>query len=207
MMTTATVAIHHPVEPEDQVRADLYGLLARLYADAPDVRLLAALAAAPRMDDGGAPFARAYNRLIDASAVMDPDAATQEYTELFIGVGKCEVNLHASHWITGFMMEKPLAELRAELAALGLGRRSGVTRLEDHLSALLETLRILVAGQENRRPASLPVQRDFFERWIVPLAPPCCDAINKSAIANYYRCVAELTTTFVAIERDSLAMD
>ena len=45
----------------------------------------------------------------------------QEYADLFIGVGKCEVNLHASHWLTGFMMEKPLADLRTVLASLGLG--------------------------------------------------------------------------------------
>src|SRR5437763_5504624 len=206
-MTLATIAVHHRIEPEDQVRADIYGLLAGLYAEAPDASLLAALAAAPRMDPGSDPFPRAYNRLIDASVAMDPDAAAQEYTELFVGVGKCEVNLHASHWITGFMMEKPLAELRTELNVLGLGRKPGVSRLEDHLSALLEIMRLQVAGAQSRRPAALAAQRDFFERWIVPLAPPGCDAITRSAIANYYRCVAELTITFVAIERDSLAMD
>ena len=79
---------------------------------------------------------------------MDPDAAVVEYNSLFVGVGKSEVNLHASHWLTGFMMEKPLADVRAALARLGLGRRPGVSLVEDHLAALLETMRILVAGQD-----------------------------------------------------------
>jgi TorA maturation chaperone TorD len=87
---------------------------------------------------------------------MDADAAAQEYTDLFIGVGQCEVNLHGSHWIAGAMLERPLAELRSALAALGLGRRRDVVMLEDHLSALFETMRLLVAGESDRPPASLP---------------------------------------------------
>ena len=51
-----------------------------------------------------------FCKLLDASAAMDPEAAAQEYTDLFVGVGKCEVNLHGSHWIAGFMIEKPLVE-------------------------------------------------------------------------------------------------
>ena len=65
----------------------------------------------------------AWNRLILASRAMDAEAAEQEYTDLFVGVGKSPVNLHASHWLTGFMMERPLAQLRADLARAGTGPR------------------------------------------------------------------------------------
>ncbi len=105
---------------------------------------------------------------------MDGDAIVEEYNNLFVGVGKCEVNLHASHWLTGFMMEKPLVELRTALADLGLGRQAGVTMLEDHLAALCETMRILIAGTEARAPASIAAQRAFFERQIAPWVFPCC---------------------------------
>jgi len=202
----AVVALAHPLAPEDRDRAEFYALLARLYADAPDAQLLRSIAGAQRMDGDGA-LAAAWNRLVAASGVMDADAAAQEYTDLFIGVGQCEVNLHGSHWIAGAMLERPLAQLRGELAALGLGRRSDVVMLEDHLSALFETMRLLVAGEGDRPPASLDTQRAFFERHIAPWAFLCCSAISESSIANYYGRVAELTTQFMALDRDALAME
>jgi TorA maturation chaperone TorD len=206
-LTSSRISVARPLDPEDRARADIYAVLARLYADAPDAALLRALGGAERMagDDNG--IAGAWNRLLDASAAMDPEAAAQEYTDLFVGVGRSEVNLHASHWQTGFMMEKPLAELRAELTALGLARKGSVTTLEDHLGALCETMRLLVAGDEARRPASLDEQRNISRRWLFPWVFECCAAIEASSIANYYRRVAQLTSLFMALERDSLAME
>jgi TorA maturation chaperone TorD len=202
----SAVALAHPLTAEDRNRGEFYAVLARLYADAPDAKLLQSIAAAQPIEDDGA-VAGAWNRLIAASGVMDADAAAQEYTDLFIGVGQCEVNLHGSHWIAGAMLERPLAELRGALAALGLGRRRDVVMLEDHLSALFETMRLLVAGEGDRPPASLPTQRAFFERHIAPWAFLCCSAIRQSSIANYYGRVAELTTQFMALDRDALAME
>ena len=213
---SAAITLHHRLEPEDQARADFYALLARLYAEAPDAALLRAIAGAPplgvaahseKADESAASLPAAWDLLRAASEAMDADAATDEYNNLFVGVGKSEVNLHASHWLTGFMMEKPLADVRAMLARLGLGRRAGVSLVEDHLAALLETMRILVAGQDDRRPASLAEQRAFFEQHIVGWAFPCCSAIRDSPVANYYRTVAQFTINFLALERDSFAID
>jgi TorA maturation chaperone TorD len=205
--TAVPITVHHRIEPEDQARADVYGLLAHLYTAAPDARLLAQLAEAPRLPREDLPFAVARNRLSDASAAMDPDAARQEYFDLFIGVGKCEVNLHGSHWLTGFMMEKPLADLRVELKRLGLARRAESALVEDHLAPLCETMRLLIAGDGTFRPAELSTQRAFFTAHIEPWVFPCCDAILGNSIANYYKRVAEWTRIFLAIERDSLAME
>jgi len=207
-MTTARVALPHPIDATDLARANFYALLARLFATAPDAGLLRALAAEPRLPeigDGGLP--RAFNRLAEASSVMDPGAATQEYTDLFIGVGKSEVNLHASHWLAGAMMERPLVKLRSELAALGIARREDASMVEDHLAALCETMRFLIAGTEGRPPAPITDQRRFFEAYITSWAFLCCNAIRHSDIANYYRQVAELCDCFMALERDALAMD
>ena len=206
-MTTAPIALQHPLGPEDRARADLYALVARLFAAPADRALLDALAsAAPLEETGGAAFPAAYNRLLQASAAMDPDAATQEYTDLFVGVGRSEVNLHGSHWKSGFMMDKPLAELRGDLAVLGVERREASGLLEDHLAALAETLRLLVAGGEGRAPASIDEQRAFFQRHVDGWAFDCCDAISQSQLANYYRRVAEFAKAFLAIERDSFAL-
>jgi TorA maturation chaperone TorD len=194
------------VSAEDRARADFYALLARLYADAPDAALLAAIAGAGRIP-GEAPFATSWNRLCDASGAMDAEAAAQEYTDLFIGVGKSEVNLHGSHWRFGAMMERPLVELRSDLAALGIDRRADVTMVEDHLSALCETMRLLIAGGEGIAPRDVATQRAFFERHLDSWVGACCAAIRESAIANYYVHVAEFTDKYMALDRDALAMD
>src|SRR6185295_12329807 len=126
--------------------------------------------------------AAAWNGLILASQAMDADAADQEYTDLFIGVGRSEVDLHASHWIVEAAAERPLVAVRADLARLGLGRQAGSTLYEDHLAALCETMRILIAGAGDRRPSETAVQRAFFERRIAPWVFDCCDAIQTSAV-------------------------
>jgi TorA maturation chaperone TorD len=205
-MSAAVIRIQRPLPPEEAARADVYALLARLYSGAPDASLLRALAGAGRAEGADSPWPAAFNRLLDASSVMEADAATQEYTDLFIGVGKSEVDLHAAYWIHG-LAEHPRALLRAELAELGLGRRPDASLVEDHLGALLETMRFLITGDADREPAHMAVQRAFFRRWIDNWADRCCSAIDASSIANYYRRVAECTKIFLALERDSFAID
>ena len=105
------------------------------------------------------------------------------------------------------MMEKPLADLRTTLAEMGLARDPGVTMLEDHLAALFETMRILIAGRGERPPVAPAVQQVFFMSHIAPWVFNCCNAIEACVVANYYRRVAEFGSFFLAVERDSLAMD
>src|SRR5262245_32190555 len=109
------MALVERLDPEDQARADLYALLARLYASAPDAPLLAAIAAAPplaRESESGEAmaFAADWNVLRAASAEADPDAVADEYQALFVGVGKSEVSLYASHYL-GPQSGRPLADL------------------------------------------------------------------------------------------------
>ena len=200
------VAVALPLPREEQARADVYALLARLYGAAPDRALLRTLGSAARLAEAQGPWPVAFNRLADASSVMDPEAADQEYTDLFVGVGRSPVELHASHWLA-HESNRPLADLRTALAGLGVGRRGDATMLEDHLGALLETMRLLIAGAPGIARARLDVQRAFFARWIDPWTTDCCIAIEGNSIANYYRRVAECTKVFLAIERDSFALE
>ena len=206
-MESSSITFVHRIEPEDRARANFYGVLAALYADAPGASLLRAIGAAERLPDAASgTLPDAWNRLVDACSVMDVDAAQQEYWDVFVGTGKSEVNLHASHWLSGFMMEKPLVELRADLARLGLARRPESTMLEDHLSALCETMRLLIEGDGDRRPASPAEQQVFFERHIGTWVQHLCTALKQCPLANLYRPVGEFTELFMAIERDSLAI-
>jgi TorA maturation chaperone TorD len=216
MSDPSVAALGTPLAPEEQARANFYALLARLYADAPDAALLHAIAAAPSlgvvtlMDQGeskAAGLPAAWDTLRAASSVMDADAAAQEYMEIFIGVGKSLVNPHASHWLTGFMMEKPLAEVRSTLAGLGLARRPEVTMVEDHVSALFETMRFLVAGHEGQPPFPLAEQKAFFSRHVSPWIDRFTEDLQSVPVCNYYGAVAQFTESFVALERDSFAID
>ncbi len=197
--------------PEDSARADFYALLGRLFACAPDASLLAAIAAAaplaPAADAENANgIAPAWQSLCAASAVADPVAVGDEFQALFVGVGQSAVSLYASHYL-GPQSGRPLAEIRATLAHLGLARRPASSEFEDHLSALLETMRLLVAGDAERRPTSIDEQRAFCERHLLPWAFDCCSAIGYCPIANYYRPVASFASCFLALERDSFAID
>jgi len=195
---------------EDQARANFYALLSRLYAAAPDEALLATIAAAdpwPAVGEGAAfALATSWRALSAASAATDAATAEDEYQRLFIGVGRCEVSLHASAYLAP-TATSPLAELRAALARLGLSRREEVNVYEDHLAAICETMRVLIAGAPGIEPATIAQQREFFAVYVAPWVTLCCDAINTAAIANYYRRVAEFTVFFIAIERDSFAID
>jgi TorA maturation chaperone TorD len=209
-MAEAVITVHHRLEPEDQARAEFYALLARLFADAPDASLLAAIAAAaplaPVAQSGPGGLAEAWDALRAASAAMDPEAARDEFQALFVGVGRSEVSLYASHYL-GRESGRPLAEIRTALSRLGLARRPGSSEFEDHLALLLETMRMLVAGDGERPPAPIAEQRAFCERQLASWVFDCCAAILESPIANYYRRVAELTSFFLALERDSFAIE
>ena len=213
-MSEAAISVQRALPPEDQARSEFYALLARLFADAPDASLLAAIAAAPALTpsshegDGGPGdgLAQAWGDLRAASAVMETEAARDEFQTLFVGVGRSEVSLYASHYV-GPQSGRPLAEIRATLAGLGLSRRPESSEFEDHLSVVLETMRMLVAGDAGRRPASISEQQAFFARHVEPWAAACCGAISANSIANYYRRVAQFADRFLALERDSFAVE
>jgi TorA maturation chaperone TorD len=208
---TSAVPVRGPIAPEDEARANFYALLGRLYASAPDAALLRAIAGADELavETGAGPadaMAQGWRTLVAASAAMDADAAAQEYVDLFVGVGKSEVGVHASGYL-GRAGTSVLAELRGELARLGLARQPGTSVFEDHLAAILEVMRALVGGAPGMGPFPLIEQRKFFDAYVAAWIPACCAAIIQSPIANYYRRVAEFTNSFVAIERDSFAIE
>jgi len=87
-MTASPLTFVHRLEPEDRARADFYGVLSALYADAPSEQLLRAIADAQPLPDAlSGTLPHAWNRLRDACGAMDPEAAQQEYWDLFVGTG------------------------------------------------------------------------------------------------------------------------
>lgn len=198
-----------PPEPEEQARADIYALLARLLYAAPDAGLLDSLAGAVPVSAGhaGHPLDRAWERLALASGVMDPAAVAEEFNALFISVGNPQVNPYGSLYLAGFLNEKPLARLRTDLARLGLARVSPSGEMEDHLGALCETMRVLIAGAAGRHAQPVACQRQFFDIHIAPWYRRCLDDIRAVPEANYYRLVADLAQAFLEVEAGAFALD
>lgn len=205
-MSAVAVQFDNPrhIEPEDRVRADFYALLASLFYAGPDDKLLASLVVSggPEADAGEPPNAlsAAWSALSAASAVVTADAVREEHENLFVGMGRPPVMLFGSFYLAGFMNEKPLAELRTDLAALGFARSENVTEPEDHLAALCEVMRGLILGDVATSPASLAEQKRFFARHLQPWVLKCCAATTDNEKANYYVRVAQLAQAFFEIE-------
>ncbi|HXZ50965.1 MAG TPA: molecular chaperone TorD family protein [Burkholderiales bacterium] len=187
---------------EDLARANLYGLLARLFYAPPDAPLLAALAAA----DGGAAegesargLALAWRELRAAAAAADARAVGEEYESLFAGTGRAPVSLYAGAYLARSAADNPLVEIRGYLAARGLARKSQVNEPEDHIAALCEVMRHIIAQQQT----PLSEQSQFFMRFLWPGARPLCDAIEASTYSRLYKQIAMLARNFLEIEHEA----
>ena len=131
---------------ENRVRASTYALLAAILAAPPKRELLEQVAA---IDASGSEpdsrFGPAWRSLREAALAAAPEALDDEYHALFIGLGRGELVPYGSWYITGFMMDKPLAALRRDLVQLGFERSGKVSETEDHACALLEVMAMLIA--------------------------------------------------------------
>ncbi len=185
---------------EELARAELYGLLARLWMAAPDEALLAqfrvAVTQAPQQ---GAFLEAPWGALVAAMRATSVDAAAAEYDALFQGVGKPEVFLYGSFYLSGFLNERPLAALRDELAALGLARDETRGETEDHIAAVCEVMRYLIAG-DDATVCNLERQRRFFRAQLQPWGEKLCDAVQAHPRAQLYAALAAFTRAFLQVE-------
>jgi len=147
---------------EETARAEIYGLLAQLFYDTPPPELLAAIrVAATEAPAAGAFLEAPWRELVGVARDLSDTDVGMEYEALFGGVGKPEVYLYGSHYLSGFLNEKPLARLRGDLARLGLDRADAMAESEDHVAYLCEVMRYLIAGHDVAI-ANLTSQREFL---------------------------------------------
>ena len=203
----AGVAMPMPLPAEDQSRADFYALVARLLLAPPDAGLLAALAGAEPVSAAGE-FALedAWLRLTQAASVIDAEAAADEFSLLFLSMGTPLINPFGSFYLTGHLNDVPLVRLRHDLARLRLVRAPGVGESEDHLSALCETMRVLIQGAPGVPRQSLLVQKQFFEDHLRPWYAACLADVARAEGANFYRVVAAVADAFLSIEAQAFAV-
>ena len=181
------------LDDADLARADAYALLAHLLFAPPQPAVLESLRQMGHADGIDA-MGQAWNAL--CAATGDEKTIADEYAALFISVGKPEVALYASWYLTGFLMEKPLALLRDDLQRLGLARQEGQQDPEDHIAGELDVMRHLIM----RGDAAW--QQCFFQQHLQPWYGDFCAALEAAPDASFYRAAARFMQAFLDMERD-----
>lgn len=182
------------LDPVDAERARLFALLGRLMGSPPDAPLLARL---KLLRPVPGEIGEAYAALAAAAAATTPEAAEREYFNLFIGVGRGEILPYASYYLTGFLHERPLADLRGDLMRLGIERAEGIAEPEDHIAFVCETFAGLIAGAFAAGPEEAA---PFFARHIRPWAARMFADLEKAEAAGFYRAVGRLGRLAADIE-------
>lgn len=196
----------HAALDEETARAEVYGLLAALFYATPSAELHNSLkVAVTEAPVPGAVLETAWSELVAAARACSTDEISREYDALFGGVGKPEVYLFGSHYLSGFLNEKPLAALRGDLAALGLGRDETMAETEDHVAYLCEVMRYLIAG-DDVAVANLTRQREFFSLHLMPWMSKMCDAVMAHPKARFYKALAAFTQEFAGVETQGFDM-
>lgn len=191
---------------EELARAEVYGLLSQLWYAPPTPELLAALrVAVTEAPAPGAFLEEPWRELVGVARAMDDAQVREEYDALFGGVGKPEVYLFGSHYLSGFLNEKPLARLRTALAGLGLARDEAMPETEDHIAYLCEVMRYLIAG-DDAGVANLARQREFFGEQLQPWTADLCAAVSAHPKARFYAVLADFTKAFFLVEAQGFDM-
>jgi TorA maturation chaperone TorD len=204
-MTEQTSPVSSALD-EETARAEIYGLLSALYYAPPPAALLDKLrVAVTEAPAAGALLEASWSEVVAAARRLSGEEIAREYDALFGGVGKPDVYLFGSHYLSGFLNEKPLATLRTDLAALGLERDDAMSETEDHLAYLCEVMRYLIAG-DDVEVANLTRQREFFTRHLQPWAGSLCDAAARHPKADFYRSLSGFTQAFISVETQGFDM-
>ena len=204
--SVAREASRRHLDEIDAARADEYAMLAALLARAPDAKLLgriAMLAGGATPPGGATPLGAAHAALARAAGQAVAESIAREFFELFIGVGRGQLLPYASYYLTGFLHERPLARLRAELAGLGIERAAGQCEPEDHAATLCEAMAGLIGGDF---AAPVERQRQFFEKHLAPWIGRFFADLAAADAAELYRHVGVIGRLFIEIETEAFAL-
>ncbi len=191
---------------EETARAEVYGVLAALFYAPPSAELMAQLrVAVTEAPAAGGFLEEPWRQLVGAARELSDAQVADEYDALFGGVGKPDVMLFGSYYLSGFLNEKPLAQLRGDLAALGLSREEGVNETEDHFACVCEVMRYLIAG-DDVEVANLTQQQKFFSTHLQPWGMSLCDAIEQHPQARFYAALAGFVRAFLSVEAQGFDM-
>ena len=190
------------IEDEQRYRASAYALLAALLRAPPEQAVLDhVVSLSPPSDAELDVLSGAMKDLAKAAEDADPDRLEDEYHQLFIGLGRGEVVPYGSWYLTGFLMEQPLSDLRDDLARLGFAKNDEIAEPEDHISALFEVFSVMISDA-----VSLTEQQKFFETHMLPWIGRFFVDLGKAKTAQFYQAVAQFGAAYNELEKQYLSM-
>jgi TorA maturation chaperone TorD len=195
-------AKHDAIDEEQQYRASAYALIAALLRAAPDQAMLDRLDGLSQLTTtDGDDLLLAMSALALSARHHTPASIDDEFHNLFIGLGKGEVVPYGSWYLTGFMMEKPLSDLREDLARLGYERNASIVEPEDHVAALFEVISLMIA-----EGTDLSVQSNFFESHMANWIGSFFADLSMAKSAVFYKSVGRFGAAFFALENEYFSM-
>lgn len=187
---------------EDRARAQMYQLLGALLGNPPSRELLRGLSS---LEGDSTPIGSASKNLAALAERTSPVDAEREYNNLFVGLGRGELLPYASYYLTGFLNERPLAELRTDLMSRGIKANDDVKEPEDHMGTLCEIMAGIITG-EFVCDSDLPSQKAFFDAHLAKWAELFFTDLEKAQAAVFYAPVGSLGRAFMAVEADAFAI-
>ena len=145
------------------------------------------------------PIGSACLTLAHLAKTLDNELIRNEYVSLFIGVGRGEILPFASYYLTGFLNDRPLANLRSDMSAIGIRRAEGVKEPEDHIASLFDMMSGLIRGRFGRR-YSIAEQATFFRKHIEPWADLLMRDIGAAKTVVFFAPVGAIGLAFLEIE-------
>jgi TorA maturation chaperone TorD len=202
-LNPGTNAMTIPQTDQDGLRASVYGLLAHLLAQPPSPQLLELLDEIEEDSPVTDELATAWRLLKVAAREHKPEALDDEYHSLFIGIGRGELVPYASWYLTGFLIDRPLAYLRRDLNVLGIERQPGTNDPEDHAATLCESMRVIITAGD----IPFPTERQFYLNHIASWMPVFFQDLQRARAACLYAAVGGLGEAFLKFENSYFELE
>lgn len=186
----------------DAARSDLYTLFSAALIEAPSPALLAACA---DLDGDASPLGRACAALAAAARDAVAEDVARTHFDLFVGVGRGELLPYASYYLTGFLNERPLAAVRADMARLGLERGAGLHEPEDHVAILCGVMAGFARGALLAQGCASEAQ--FFSRHLAPWAGRFFADLARARPTGFHAALGAAGVAFIDVETAAFALE
>ena len=136
------------------------------------------------------------------------EVVADEYVRLFLWPHGAPLQPYESYYLTGRVLDRPLAALRGDLAELGIAREPDYGEPEDFLAFELDVMRRLVdrqarAGDADAEAAVVAREAAFLKRHLLVWGPAAARDMAAAPHAAFYRGVGRLLEGFLDLERES----
>jgi TorA maturation chaperone TorD len=176
--------------------------LARLLTSPPTEDLLDILR---DLEGDDTPMGQALFSLAHEAAKISLEDAQDEFNTLFVGMVRGELMPYASVYLTGFLHEKPLADLRGDMERFGIARSDDLSEPEDQVGVMCEMMYGLITGAFGA-PCAITEQKEFYESHISTWVSKFFSDLEKTKSAVLFKPVGLVGRLFFEVEDGAFGM-